>query len=115
MIRNGYYKTSEIFNNDRIGKLTDRYIEELQIINSLKYQSNNVIDLIYEILKHLVNEYINRLGISILKNCNINDRIIIKDNKSIFNLQIKNSLSSKSYFDIKQKILNNHIQEQTLF
>lgn len=92
----------------RIGKLTNRYIEELQIINSLKYQSNNVIDLIYEIFEYLINEYINRLGISILKNCNINDKIITRDNKSVFNLLIKNSLSSKSYFDIKQKILNNH-------
>ena len=27
MIRNGYYKTSEIFNNDRIGKLTEHFNE----------------------------------------------------------------------------------------
>lgn len=110
------YIINEIFNTClimvyrimiRIGKLTNRYIEELQIINSLTYQSNNVIDIIYEIFKYLINEYVNRLEISILKNCNINNRIITRDNKSIFNLSIKNSLSSKSYFDIKQKILSN--------
>ena len=90
----------------RIGKLTNKYIEELQIINPLTYQSNNVVDLIYEIFKYLINEYINRLGISILKNCNINDRIITRD-KITNNLTIKNSPSSKSYFDIKRKILTN--------
>ena len=90
----------------RIGKLTNKHFEELQINNPLTYQSNNVIDLIYEIFKYLINEYINRLGISILKNCNINDRIITRDNL-ITNLAIKNSPSSKSYFDIKHKILTN--------
>lgn len=109
------YLINEIFNTCliivyrimiRIGKLTNKYIEELKI-NPSQYQSNNVIDLIYEIFEQLINEYINRLGISILKNCNINDRIITRDNKSIFNASIKNSLSSKSYFDIKQKILSN--------
>lgn len=116
MIETRNYIINEIFNTCliivyrimiRIGKLTNKHIEELQIINSLTYQSNNVIDLIYEIFKHLINEYINRLGISILKNCNINDKIITRDNKSIFNASIKNSLSSKLYFDIKQKILSN--------
>lgn len=91
----------------RISKLTNKYIEELQIINPLTYQSNNVIDLIYEIFKYLINEYINRLGISILKNCNINDRIITRDNLITNNITIKNSPSSKSYFDIKHKILTN--------
>ena len=90
----------------RIGKLTNKHFEELQINNPLTYQSNNVIDLIYEIFKYLINQYINRLGISILKNCNINDRIITRDNL-ITNLAIKNSPSSKSYFDIKHKILTN--------
>lgn len=116
MIETRNYIINEIFNTCliivyrimiRIGKLTNKHIEELQIINSFTYQSNNVIDLIYEIFKHLINEYINRLGISILKNCNINDKIITRDNKSIFNASIKNSLSSKLYFDIKQKILSN--------
>lgn len=91
----------------RISKLTNKYIEELQIINPLTYQSNNVIDLIYEIFKYLINEYINRLGISILKNCNINDRIITRDNLITNNITIKNSPSSRSYFDIKHKILTN--------
>ena len=90
----------------RIGKLTNKHFEELQINNQLTYQSDNVIDLIYQIFKYLINEYINRLGISILKNCNINDRIITRDNL-INNLAIKNSPSSKSYFDIKHKILTN--------